>query len=154
MPGILLAGGFMLVYALTSFYFTSALLWTGAYTYEGLVRAVLGRKWEVPFNVINFLLLTIIGLTQTYLIVVALQGCLVSLLGEASLFASKLAAALYICPYLFYYGLRHRVKELRWVSVANILSTILFVIFVVIFSFIAYEPLRARFPFTSFVAPL
>lgn len=86
------------------------------------------------------------AITQTYLILTALQGLLISTFGASHFWTSKEASALYVAPYLVYYSLKKRVKEMAWVSISNVVGMLLFVLFVVIFCIKSYGAVHHKYP--------
>lgn len=144
--GLLFSVVFYLIYVMSSLYFTRLILTTHSYTYESVVRRILGPKWEIAFNILNFLFLMIMGITQTYLILTAVHGLLVSLFGDNHFLTSKIASAFYISPYLIYYSLKRKIKEMTWVSISNVIAMVLFVLFIIIFCIKSYAPVHSKYP--------
>ena len=63
MVGMVVSVFFFMGYLLTSFYFTSLIINTRSYTYEMLVRRIVGRKCELFFNLLNFSFLMLMAIT-------------------------------------------------------------------------------------------
>lgn len=119
-----------------------------------LVRRMVGRKCELLFNLLNFSFIVLMSITQTYLILIALHGFLVSLFGADHFLTSKAASALYISPYLLYYSLKRRMKEMVWVSFSSMIAMFLFTAFVVVFCIKSFDSLRNEQPSSVTDTPL